>query len=106
MVYSWQDRTSKKRKRNRLLLLIIVIVVVTLPLFVGSAGLIRITKLKREKRILQKQILILKAEKEVIDQRIERYLHDNELIERKARDELKMIKDGEKVYQLQPVKKL
>ncbi len=104
-MYSWESRSSKKRKRNRILLVIFVIVVVTLPLFVGSAGLIKLMKLKREKHALTRQISILKAEKEVLEQRAEMYLKDDKIIERKARDELGMIREGERIFQIQPAEK-
>ena len=100
-MYSWESKSSKKRKRNRLLLIITIVVVVTTPLFVGSAGFIRIMNLKHQRNSLHQQLLILKAEKEVVDKRIELYLQSKELIERKARDELGMIRDGEKVFQVQ-----
>jgi len=77
------------------------VVIVTLPLFVGSAGFIRIVRLKRERRLLQQEILILKAEREVLNQRVKMYIKSKELIERKARDELGMIKQGEKVFQIE-----
>lgn len=105
MVYSWESRYSKKRKRNRLILVISAIVLVTVPLFVGSAGLLKLMRLKREQRLLKQQILILKAENEVLAHRVELYQRSNELVERKARDELGMIRDGEKVYQIQPAQK-
>ena len=104
-MYSWESRYSKERKRNRLILIISAVVLVTLPLFVGSAGLVKLLKLNRERMNLRRQILIFKAENEVLAQRVEMYLHNKEMVERKARDELGMIRDGEKVYQIQPGQK-
>ncbi len=46
---------------------------------------------------LKKEILILKAKDEVLRDRIGEYKRGN-LVEAKARDELGMIKKGEKVY--------
>ncbi len=76
-----------------------------MPLLIGSAGFIRIMNLKHQRNLLHQQILILKAEKEVVEKRIELYLHSKELIERKARDELGMMRDGEKVYQVRMAEK-
>ncbi len=50
-----------------------------------------------EVNTLKKEILILKAKDEVLRDRIGEYKRGN-LVEAKARDELGMIKKGEKVY--------
>lgn len=49
---------------------------------------------------LKKEILILEAENEVLQNRIEEYKKGN-LLEAKARDELGMIKKAEKIYIIQ-----
>ena len=51
--------------------------------------------------MLQKNIIILSAENEVLRQRISEY-RKGTLIEARARDDLGMIKKGEKVYFLKP----
>lgn len=50
-----------------------------------------------EERRLRKNMIILKAENEVLKQRIHEYKKGN-LIEIKAREDLGMIKKGEKIY--------
>lgn len=52
-------------------------------------------------KTLQKNIIILSAENEVLRQRISEY-RKGTLIEARARDDLGMIKKGEKVYFLKP----
>ena len=49
---------------------------------------------------LKKEILILEAENEVLQNRIEEYKKGN-LLEAKARDELGMIKKDDKIYIIQ-----
>jgi cell division protein FtsB len=50
-----------------------------------------------EERRLRKEIVILRAENEVLKQRINEYKKGS-LIETKAREDLGMIKKGEKIY--------
>lgn len=50
-----------------------------------------------EEKSLKREILILKAKNEAIRNRISEYKRGN-LLEAKARDDLGMIKKGEKVY--------
>jgi cell division protein FtsB len=50
-----------------------------------------------EENTLQQQILILEAESEILQSRINEYKRGI-LLEVKARDDLGMIKEGEKVY--------
>ena len=51
----------------------------------------------QEENNLKKEIIILKAENEVMQNRINEYKRRN-ILEAKARDDLGMIKKGEKVY--------
>lgn len=78
---------------GRLLLLFIILLVL---FYFGRKTLIFFHSLIEEKN-LKKQSLILMAENEVIKMRIEEYKKGT-TIEARARDELGMIKEGEKVY--------
>jgi cell division protein FtsB len=51
----------------------------------------------QEENNLKKEIIILKAENEVMQNRINEYKRRN-ILEAKARDDLGMIKKGEKIY--------
>lgn len=52
-------------------------------------------------KILQKSIIILSAENEVLKKRIDDYQRGR-LLEARARDDLGMIKKGERVYFIKP----
>jgi len=64
----------------------------------GSHGLIRIYRLKKERDALRHQILELQAKREIILRENRQLREDPAAIERVAREELGMVKDGEIVY--------
>ena len=77
-----------------------LIVLITLGYTVfGEHGLIRMVRYKRQTQKLVKQSDNLKAENENLRQEIERLKNDRAYIERLAREELGMVKNGELVYQ-------
>ncbi len=65
----------------------------------GEHGLIRMVRYKRQTQKLVKQSQNLKAENEQLRQEIERLKSDDAYVERLAREELGMVKNGEFVYQ-------
>jgi len=89
-----------KRSRRRLSKKgrwIIVLLIVALPLFYFSRRVYKLVSSIQEENNLKKEIIILKAENEVMQNRINEYKRRN-ILEAKARDDLGMIKKGEKVY--------
>jgi cell division protein FtsB len=89
-----------KRSRRRLSKKgrwIIVLLIIALPLFYFSRRVYKLVSSIQEENNLKKEIIILKAENEVIQNRINEYKRRN-ILEAKARDDLGMIKKGEKVY--------
>lgn len=54
-------------------------------------------KSRQEETVLKKQILILEAENEMLKDRINEYKR-GVLLEAKARDDLGMMRSGEKIY--------
>lgn len=81
--------------------LVIIILFIIIPvLYIGNKLFLLLNASYAEKT-LQKNIIILSAENEVLRQRISEY-RKGTLIEARARDDLGMIKKGEKVYFLKP----
>ena len=86
-----RKRISKKKRW------IIFLLVIAIPLFYFGRRAYKLVAAMREEKNLKREILILKAKNEVIRNRISEYKRGN-LLEAKARDDLGMIKKGEKVY--------
>jgi len=89
-----------KRSRRRLSKKgrwIIVLLIIALPLFYFSRRVYKLVSSIQEENNLKKEIIILKAENEVMQNRINEYKRRN-ILEAKARDDLGMIKKGEKIY--------
>lgn len=89
-------RRSRKRKKLRYRWLIIL-VICAFPLFYFGKRVYTYVHLRREEKRLEKEILIRQAENEVLRDRINEYKRGT-VLEAKARDDLGMIRDGEKVY--------
>ncbi|MEO0184198.1 MAG: septum formation initiator family protein [candidate division WOR-3 bacterium] len=76
---------------------ILLVVFVLIPLLYFGRKLFLLINAFHTERILQKQILILSAENELLKKRIDDYRRGL-FVETRARDDLGMIKKGEKVY--------
>jgi cell division protein FtsB len=87
----------KKRRVSRKKWWVVFLLVAAIPLFYFSRRAYRLISSIHEVNTLKKEILILKAKDEVLRDRIGEYKRGN-LVEAKARDELGMIRKGEKVY--------
>jgi cell division protein FtsB len=89
-------KKSKKRgqKKGRW---IIMLLVISIPLFYFVRKAYILVNSVYEERNMKKEILLIKARKELLRDRINEYKRGN-LIEAKARDDLGMIRKGEKVY--------
>lgn len=71
---------------------------VTAGLFVfGGAGLVRVWQMKQEVVALEREIRDLRAEADRLSRTVDRLREDPALIEEIAREELGMVKGGEKV---------
>lgn len=80
---------------------IIIIFLVILPFIYIGRKLFLLLNANYTEKVLQKNIIILTAENEVLRKRIDDY-QKGLLVETRARDELGMIKKGEKVYFIKP----
>ena len=88
----------RRRKRSsRKIKVLIILALLIVPMFYLGKKVYRFGDALLEERRLKKDLIILQAENEVLKQRINDY-KKGILIETKAREELGMIKKGEKVY--------
>ena len=71
--------------------------VVTGLLVFGGAGLVRVWQMKQEMRALEREIQDLRVEADRLSRTVDRLREDPALIEQIAREELGMVKGGEKV---------
>lgn len=89
-------RRRRKRSPKRLRILLILIIL-AIPVFYLGRRVYKFGDASLEERRLKKEKVVLQAENEVLKQRINEYKKGN-LIETKAREDLGMIKEGEKIY--------
>lgn len=71
--------------------------VVTGLLVFGGAGLVRVWQMKQEMQALEREIQDLRVEADRLSRTVDRLREDPALIEQIAREELGMVKGGEKV---------
>ena len=91
---------KKGKKNQRKFGWIFLLIIICLPLLYFGRRFYKYLSMRREVSSVQKEIIILEAQIEIIKSRIKEYRRGN-LIEVKARDDLGMIKKGEKVYLIQ-----
>ena len=92
-----------KRRRNRPKKgygMIILLAVLAIPLFHLGQRVYRLTAAILEERRLVKTRIVRHAENDMLMMRIDEY-RKGALIETKAREELRMIREGEKIYILE-----
>ena len=88
---------KKRRRLSKKGRLIIILLIVVIPLLYFGRRVYKLISSKHEENCLREEIIILEAESEVIRHRIKEYKRGT-ILEAKARDDLGMIKKGEKVY--------
>jgi len=77
--------------------MLLLAILIFISLFYFGKRVYKLTQSLYEENNLKKRILVLEAENEVLNQRVNEY-KKGIIIEVKARDDLGMIKKGEKVY--------
>ena len=90
-------RRRKRASRKIKIRLFVVLAILAIPLFYLGKRVYKFADGLFEEKRLKKDIVILQGENEVLKQRIDEYKKGN-LIETRAREDLGMIKEGEKVY--------
>lgn len=85
---------------QRWIIYILFSVFTTLFLFTtfGDRGLLHLSRLREEKKKLDDRNFVLQKENELLRERIYRLRHDNFYLEKSAREELGLARQGEIVY--------
>ena len=85
------------RKINKYKYLIIIIILASILIFQPRMGLISLIRLYNQKQQYEKNIMEMKAKIIIMQNKVERLRKDNDYIEAVIREELGMIKRGEKI---------
>ena len=88
---------QRHKRASRKIRLFVLLAILAIPLFYLGKRVYRFADALLEETRLKKDSVILQAENEVLKQRIDEYKKGN-LTETKAREELGMIREGEKIY--------
>jgi cell division protein FtsB len=86
--------------RNGILVLLLVSIALIVHNIFGQNGYLASRRQQKELHTLQQQILHLKQENEQLDKENRELKTDPAAIERKAREEMHLVKPGEKIYTL------
>ncbi|MBI4609127.1 MAG: septum formation initiator family protein [Candidatus Rokubacteria bacterium] len=68
----------------------------------GGSGLVRVWQMKREVGALEQELRRLRSETEQLTRTVDRLREDPAQVEKIAREELGLLKEGEKVLQFPP----
>ena len=100
-----KERTLRKKSKVKRILFLLLFVFICYRFFSGPYGFIQIHSLWQEKKNLEKESKMWQAK--IVDLEIEkkRLSEDKFYIEKEARERLGMVKEGEKVYKVVPLKK-
>jgi cell division protein FtsB len=93
-------RSVKKKKVIKRILLVLALGFLAYRFMTGPYGFVQIHSLWQEKKDLEKQSRMLDAQ--IVDSEIEkkRLTDDQFYLEKQARERLRMVKEGEKLYQI------
>ena len=84
-----------------LYLISVLIVLLSLVTLVGERGALHLWRLRGEKNRLDEQNYRLQKENESLRQRVYKIGHDDDYLEKLAREELNVVRPGEIVYRFQ-----
>lgn len=86
--------------RNGVLILLLVSVAMIVHEIFGQNGYLALRRQQKELQTLEQQIRQLKQENEQLDKQIKALKSDPAAVERLAREQMHLVKPGEKVYTL------
>ena len=89
--------TRRRKRKPKRLRTIVILALLAIPLFYLGRRIYKHADAMFKESNLKKETIILKAENDVLKQRIDEYKKGN-LIETKAREDLGMIRKDEKIY--------
>ncbi|MFP4466538.1 MAG: FtsB family cell division protein [Candidatus Goldiibacteriota bacterium] len=96
MAKRWKSKRSKGNKKKRSLLAVSLIAGAAAVVFFGNAS--TYIKMKKQKNAVESEISFLKKENEKLRERIKDVHSDREFVEKTAREQLNLIKEGETVF--------
>jgi cell division protein FtsB len=101
-----KERTLGKKSKVKRILFLLLFVFVCYRFFSGPYGFIQIRSLWQEKKDIERESKMWQAK--IVDLEIEkkRLSEDKFYLEKQARERLGMVKEGEKVYKIVPLKKV
>ena len=92
---------KKKLPQLTSILVAVILIGCVSLLFFSDRGLISLWELKKEKADIQKEINSLRKEIATLKREEEKLEFDQDYIEKTAREKLKMVKPGEKVFKIE-----
>jgi cell division protein FtsB len=92
-------------KNKRLLLALIVGVPLLIYVVFGHRGILQRLRLEREKTELEERIRMSQAEGKALEQQSKRLDSDPQTVEKVAREKHNMVREGDRVYKVNPEKK-
>ena len=100
----WKIKKSKTISvaRNQILRGIVFLALFSLSIvfIFGDHGILKLYKIKKERKIIQKKIAQLREEKEILKNEKSKIENDLDYIEKIAREKYKMVKPGEKIFKV------
>jgi len=102
--YRSKKNSSPAIKRIRWIALALILILVYI-FIQGDQGFLKYHQLKKEKERILKRIEKLKAENQTLTDEIELLKNNYRYIEKVAREEHRMAKEGEKIYIVPPPQK-
>lgn len=99
MLYLAYPMVRGKAKRGRIFYAVsLLFFALSLFTLFGERGLLHLWRLQGEKKRLDESNFLLQRENELLRERIYRLRHDDAYLEKVAREELGLVRDGEIIY--------
>lgn len=99
------DQTLMLQKKLVRFVLILGAIVLLIIFFLGDHGVYQLYRLRNEKAEIQRAIVELREEKQLLEAEKTRLETDYEYIEQLARERYRMVKPGEKLFKVVPNEK-
>ena len=96
-LFGWDKKTFR---RNAVCLLALLSVFMVIHEIIGRNGYLTLRRQKKEYSELQQKVQTLSQDNQLLEQKINALKNNPEAIEKKARDQLHLVKPGEFVYVL------
>jgi len=93
------------RRRVVLILSIVGALYLAVPLLLGDMGILKYFEMLETRRQISAAIEKLTAENQMLKKEVDALRSDSIVIEKIAREQLGLVKDGEVIYQFRPLEK-